>query len=1354
MTEDTKPTPHQQSTVRVPFIRFVPLAMVVAYQFVALLALLLIVFNAYSYFQTPFIGSLVEQTLVINGTDSVTEGAWEAKNKGLTFGYQVLEIDGKPINSLDVFLDTLNEYQPGDEIDLTVIDLLSQDAQPQTVPITLSLFPPADRVAQIVIPFAIGLVYLVTGLWVLNLRRYGATGQVFALFTASVAVVVAGSFEISSTAHLTMLWTFALVMSGSSLMYLALLFPQEVAIVRRYPYLGGLSFIPAIVIMGWAIPTLYKFSDPLAYIMPWRYGYLLVGLAVLLFLGMGLFRRYTSSSLIVRQQSRIVLWGSALAFLPLTSWFLIAFVSPGNAFSAYLFLPLMIFPVAVGYAILRYLLLVTDYIFSRGSLYALLMVLTVAGYALLVNGLSLIFSDRIEAGNPITIGIMVFILVLLFNPIRIYLQRVIDRLFFRGQQAYQERAEAFRQKLNPMIDFNQIILLLRHYVAETIMPEQMHIFIRDSVRDFYIPVPNEQGNPTTDIRFPINAALPTLLSEQEIYLFIQDANALPRSLEPERARLALLGAQLFVPLPGRGKSILGFLALPPRKTGEPYNTRDLELLKSFSDQAALSLERAQVIADLERSVDKMNTLIRVAQGINITLQFDDILELIYAQTNRLIPTRDFWIMLYNPETELYQYVFYLENDRRLLEMERQHIFVDKYLAQIVIRNGQAINTDDYMRECHINDLQPAVEGLYAWASVPLNAGAKTIGAMSLGSRDPTVTYSDEQISLLQAIADQAAGAIVKARLLDDSERSARQLALLNEVGRNLTSLLDLPNLLDQILESAIEILNCEAGTLFLVDNETGELIFEVVKGPVAGELVGRRLPPGTGHVGRSVETGNPAIVNEVRTTNQWSDDEDQQTGFRTRDLLIVPMLVQERVVGVVEVINRRDQMPFTREDQDLLTTFTSQAAIAMENARLYTLTDQKLAARVNELSVMQRIDRELNAALDVSRSMQITLNWALRQTKADAGLVGFVEEIGLRIMASWGYTSELEPYKNQWLPLDTPGLKAAVDSETTQQISRSELTAEFKAQADKVGLLTDAQSQMVVPIRREDQVIGILMLESRQSDIWTEDTRIFLSRLTDHAAIAISNAQLFAQVQAADLAKTEFVSQVSHELKNPMTSIRGFTDLLISGAVGDLTDAQMNFLNTIRANVSRMATIVGDLADISRIESGHLKLDFKAVQIADVVDEVRRAQQKNIEEKAQTLEIRIPETLPDVWCDRTRLVQILINLVSNANKYTPEEGHIAVEAKHAENQWDPDGAPEVVLISVIDDGLGMTPEDQDNLFTKFFRSEDPKAREAPGTGLGLNITRNLVEMQGGKIWFESEYGQGTTFFFTIPVAED
>jgi signal transduction histidine kinase len=125
-----------------------------------------------------------------------------------------------------------------------------------------------------------------------------------------------------------------------------------------------------------------------------------------------------------------------------------------------------------------------------------------------------------------------------------------------------------------------------------------------------------------------------------------------------------------------------------------------------------------------------------------------------------------------------------------------------------------------------------------------------------------------------------------------------------------------------------------------------------------------------------------------------------------------------------------------------------------------------------------------------------------------------------------------------------------------------------------------------------------------------------------------------------------------------------------------------------------------------------------------------------------------------MWADRIRVSQVLVNLISNAYKYTPEGGALQLGVEEVANQWDAEGAARVVHLWVKDNGIGLTPEDQQKMFQKFFRSEDPKAREAPGTGLGLNITKGLVEMQGGKIWFESEYRKGTTFHFTVPVAEE
>jgi signal transduction histidine kinase len=300
-------------------------------------------------------------------------------------------------------------------------------------------------------------------------------------------------------------------------------------------------------------------------------------------------------------------------------------------------------------------------------------------------------------------------------------------------------------------------------------------------------------------------------------------------------------------------------------------------------------------------------------------------------------------------------------------------------------------------------------------------------------------------------------------------------------------------------------------------------------------------------------------------------------------------------------------------------------------------------------------------------------------------------------------------------------------------------------------LLATAHTQLVIPIRRETTVIGLLHLES------TSDSQVdidFLTRLTDHAAIAISNAQLYGEVQRANVAKSDFVSFVAHELKNPMTSIKGYTELMSAGAVGPISDMQANFLNTIKTNVVRMNTLVSDLNDISKIEAGRLSLTYKVADVPTLIDDTVRSLKHQIEDKKQTLEILLPEKLPFIWADPTRIVQVLVNLLSNSYKYTPEAGVLQIGAEESNNHlWDTNDSTRVVHIWVKDNGLGMTSEDQKKIFQQYFRTEYSKDM-ATGTGLGLNITKKLIEMQGGKIWFESEFRAGTTFHITIPVAEE
>jgi signal transduction histidine kinase len=985
---------------------------------------------------------------------------------------------------------------------------------------------------------------------------------------------------------------------------------------------------------------------------------------------------------------------------------------------------------------------IKNYSINRILFYALLVLLTAGGYALLVSGLSLLISQPIAPNNPIIVGIIIFVIALAINPIRERLKRAIDAIFLRNENTFREKLLSFSHEIGNAADLPAVLATFRSYIEENLAPDQVHIFTLNLANNEYTAAADAHERPTSDLHFSLNSPLAESLNTSHEILVLNDAASLPAPLEKDRARLALLAAQVFIPLPGRER-LTGWVAIGAQKT---YTSREMQFLKSLCDQSAIAIERAQILARMENRVQEMNVLARVAQGVNVTLNFDDILELVYAQTNQVIPTRDFFLMIFDQKSSTYTYAFYLENDERVVERENKPVPAGQGLEQEIIKTRSGILTDDYAQECRKRGLAPIAAGVLGWIGVPLNTGAETIGAISLGIRSPALSFSTDQLDLLQAIADQTAGAIVKARLLQEAERRARQLTTLNEVTRQLTTTLDLEPLLGTILQNAMDILNCEAGSLMLVDDQTQELIFHVTAGPVAQDLVGKRLPPGTGVVGKAVKTHQPLIVNNVQESPDWYANTDRETGFVTRSLLVTPLQVKEEIIGVIELINRRDRLPFSEDDQALLAAFASQAAAAIENARSYMMTDQALAARVEELSVMQRIDRELNTSLDIGRTMRITLEWALRQSKADAGLIGIIENKGVRVMSSQGYTHELDPFLIDTIPLDLLSLQ--IDS-LSGQPERLQATQGVPLAS---GLLEGCFSQIIVPIRREISAIGIILLESRKPEAISDEGIAFLSRLSDHATIAISNAQLYQVVQDANNAKSEFVSFVAHELKNPMTSIKGYTELLAAGAVGPVSSPQGNFLSTIRANIDRMNTLVSDLNDLSKIEAGRLRLDFKALQVSEAVEEAVRSAHRQLEEKNQKLTVELPQDLPPVWADHTRLTQALVNLISNANKYTPPSGQILVSAETCADRWGTASTPMVVHIWVKDNGIGISDEDQQKIFQKFFRSDDTKTREVPGTGLGLNITRSLVEMQGGRIWFESQFRQGTTFHFTMPIA--
>jgi K+-sensing histidine kinase KdpD len=275
-------------------------------------------------------------------------------------------------------------------------------------------------------------------------------------------------------------------------------------------------------------------------------------------------------------------------------------------------------------------------------------------------------------------------------------------------------------------------------------------------------------------------------------------------------------------------------------------------------------------------------------------------------------------------------------------------------------------------------------------------------------------------------------------------------------------------------------------------------------------------------------------------------------------------------------------------------------------------------------------------------------------------------------------------------------------------------------------------AMLAAPLKAGGKVIGVLCVGNRVS-AWpfTSHDQQLLMALVDYAAIGIENARLYEEVQQAAEAKSEMLSLVVHELGTPVTSI-----------VDPLTQQLEQLIGTVLDNTEQMQVLLANLRSISRIEAGQLHVKAKPVPLVKPLRDALQATQRHISARSQQLVVKVPNDLPLIHADPARLAQILINLLSNAYKYTIPRGHIGIVA------WLRNG---YVHCAVSDTGIGISLEDQAKLFNKFFRSDDPAVQKVPGAGLGLYIVKNLVELQGGEIRVESQVGKGTTFIFTVPV---
>ncbi len=563
--------------------------------------------------------------------------------------------------------------------------------------------------------------------------------------------------------------------------------------------------------------------------------------------------------------------------------------------------------------------------------------------------------------------------------------------------------------------------------------------------------------------------------------------------------------------------------------------------------------------------------------------------------------------------------------------------------------------------------------------------------------------------------------IERLEIAQKGQMAAWRFQALYNVSRSLGASLELQTVLDEVMDAIIQLTGAERGFLMLRDDDGG-LKVKAARNLDQQTLGSQEFNYSRTIANRVLDTGEALVTTNASEDPRFAG-QMSIVAQSLRSIMATPLKARGSVIGVAYVDSRAIAGLFNSDDLATLEALSAQASVAIDNAMLFSATDQQLAARVEELRQLRRIDRQLNETLDAEKTIETMLEWACRLGNAQTGFWGLLEGVPPQISVTY-------QYQNRQLS------RVAVLDTLFPQVSDALALGQARP------FSTDEAQLLIVPVLREHKTIGALVLWRAGAQPFSVEEQDLVERLAVRSAVAIENGQLYAAVQQANRAKSEFVGVAAHELKTPMTSIAGYAELMVMQG-GNLTERQVEFLKRINATVKRMELLVSDLADVSRIESGHFFMNEIRTSVGEVIAAVKDTTLPEILHRGHTLIEDIEQDLPDMWVDYFRLVQVLTNLISNAYKYTPNGGVITLSAKR-------DG--ERIAFAVADSGIGLSAEAIRKLGTKFWRSEDEYTRSQPGTGLGFAITSSLVEQMGSAIHIESAPGKGSRFSFSVAIA--
>jgi GAF domain-containing protein len=771
------------------------------------------------------------------------------------------------------------------------------------------------------------------------------------------------------------------------------------------------------------------------------------------------------------------------------------------------------------------------------------------------------------------------------------------------------------------------------------------------------------------------------------------------------------------------------------------------LLAAIASQAALVIENARLYAQTQQRVKELSSLFQASVATSFSLEVEEVLRNLAKRVARVVDATSVYVWDWNLETQTATILTHYTGPEAT-KRERIHRLGETYsisdcpITIGVLHTRQPLNisvSDPYTGEgdkARLSEL-----GGKTSLIVPLMTRDRVIGFIDLLESRWERQFDHRETRLCQTIANQAAIAVENAWLYEGERKRVAQLKAIGEVGRRIASTLDPDELLHQVVDSLVNVFAYYYANILLVDADAGEIVLQASAGHTGRMYEGYRLKIGQqGITGWVAQAGEPFLVNDVTKDPHYHLVEELSD---TRSELAVPIRGKGEVIGVLDVQSTQLNA-FDEDDLFTLSTLADQVSVAIETAQLYKQTQYRLSEVSTLYTLAKQVTSslELNTVLDsIVRTLKLSINCracSLFLLDKESGMLEIKAAAGIK--PRWRKEASLKVGEG------IAG-KAAAEAKPLY-------IPDVRQNPTFVSFDPAVRSLLVVPMISKDKVIGTLCIDDDKPDAFSSDDERLLTIAAAQAAVAIENAQLYEsskkraeelakaydELQALDRRQQEFVQNVSHELRTPLTFIKGYAELMLEEEMGKLSEPQRNSLQIVAQRADAMTHLINNLLSLQQVEMESLRPT--RVSLAEVATTVLESAEAAATKGGIVLRAEIPETLPPVLADRNCLEQVFDNILGNAIKFSPDGGKITVCIREE---------GEYLRVAVSDTGIGIASDQLERIFERFYQVNGSPSRRFGGSGLGLALVKKTIEAHGGKVWAESQLGQGSTFFFTLPI---